>query len=156
MIQNPHATFFRYDPYMNKIYAEYYDLDDMKMRRGIAIRQLKEATHIGLVMGTLGRQGSPHILKQLETILTEAHKKYSMFLMSDVSPQALLKYPQIDAWIEIACPRLAIDWGDDYPVPLLNPYECFVAMKDLPMDYPMDNYMYNGGEWSVYTAKEIS
>lgn len=156
MIQNPHATFYRYDPYQNKIYTEHYDLDDMKMRRAVAIKQLKAATHVGLVMGTLGRQGSLHILVQLEKLLCEAGKKFSRFLMSDVAPGNLLKYSEVDAWVEIACPRLAIDWGDDYPVALLNPYEAFVAFRNLPMDYPMDNYMFNGGEWSVYTAKEIN
>ena len=76
--------------------------------------------------------------------------------MSDVCQEAIDKYEDIDAWVEIACPRLAIDWGCEFSKPMLNPYECFAAFKNLPLDYPMDNYMYGGGEWSVYTAKKIA
>mmetsp|Transcript_3125 Transcript_3125/g.2843 ORF Transcript_3125/g.2843 Transcript_3125/m.2843 type:complete len:379 (+) Transcript_3125:16-1152(+) len=155
MIQNPGSKFFRYDPYQNKIYAEYYDLNEMKVRRNVSIEATRNARHIGLVLGTLGRQGSIHILSQLEKLLQGIGRKYTVFLMSDVSQSSINKYPEVDAWVEIACPRLAIDWGAEFTKPMLNPYECFVAFKNLPLDYPMDNYMYNGGEWSVYTSKEI-
>lgn len=155
MIQNPNSRFFRYDPYQNKIYAEYYDINEMKIRRNISIEATRRAEHIGLIMGTLGRQGSVHILSQLEKLLQGVGKKYTLFLMADVCQGAINKYPEVDAWVEIACPRLAIDWGAEFSKPMLNPYECFVAFKNLPLDYPMDNYMYNGGEWSVYTAKEV-
>ena len=30
---------------------------------------------------------------------------------------------QVDAWIQIACPRLSIDWGYAFKKPLLSPYE---------------------------------
>lgn len=156
MIQNPGSEFFRYDPYMNKIYKEGFDLEQMKATRGVYVEAIKTSQHIGLVMGTLGRQGSPHILKQLERLLQQHNKEYSVFLMSDVCQEAMDHFQEIDAWVEIACPRLAIDWGTEFTKPVVNPYECFAALKELSLDYPMDNYMYGGGEWSVYTAQEIS
>lgn len=62
MIQNPEATFYRYDPYQQKLFLDSYDLDGMKTRRLEAILKTRDANHIGIIMGTLGRQGSPHIL----------------------------------------------------------------------------------------------
>lgn len=50
---------------------------------------------------------------------------------------------------------MSIDWGTEFTKPILNPYEAFVAFRDIALDYPMDNYAYGGGPWSVYTAKEI-
>lgn len=40
----------------------------------------------------------------------------------------------VDAWVQIACPRLSIDWGYAFPRPLLSPYEALVALgvKDAP------------------------
>jgi 2-(3-amino-3-carboxypropyl)histidine synthase len=54
-------------------------------------------------------------------------------------------------WVQIACPRLSIDWGYAFPRPLLNPYEAEVALgattfRDV---YPMDFYAADGGAWSV-------
>lgn len=156
MIQNPGASFYRYDPYLNKIFKEEYDISEMKARRFVSILKAKDAQHVGIIFGTLGRQGSVHILKQLKSLCKAIGKKYTVFLMSDVCQAAVNKYPEIDVWVEIACPRLAIDWGCEFTKPMLNPYECFVAFEDLPLDYPMDNYMYGGGSWSVYTAKDLS
>ena len=156
MIQNPSARFFRYDPYLNKIFTEEYDLEEMKKKRAESIWKFREAGYIGIIVGTLGRQGSVHILEQLKKICAERGKRFSVFLMSDVCQEAISKYPEVEAWVEIACPRLAIDWGSEFSKPMLNPYECFVAFKDLPLDYPMDNYLYGGGEWSVYTSKTVA
>ena len=81
----------------------------MKEQRSQSIQDLKSSNYIGLIMGTLGRQGSVHILEQLKNILRSVGKRFSVFLMSDVCQDAINKYPDIDAWVEIACPRLAID-----------------------------------------------
>jgi 2-(3-amino-3-carboxypropyl)histidine synthase len=61
-------------------------------------------------------------------------------------------FDDVDAWVQIACPRLSIDWGYAFSKPLLNPYEAEVAFggtawKDV---YPMDFYSKDGGAWSVY------
>jgi 2-(3-amino-3-carboxypropyl)histidine synthase len=153
MIQNPNHEFYRFDPYLNRIFREEFDLQAMKRRRMESIQQAKHSQYFGLIMGTLGRQGSVHILKKLKEVCRENGKKVSVFLMSDVCQEAVDKFPDVEAWVEVACPRLAMDWGCEFKKPMLSPYECFVALKDLPLDYPMDNYLYGGGPWSVYTAK---
>jgi 2-(3-amino-3-carboxypropyl)histidine synthase len=153
MIQNPGHEFFRFDPYLNKIFKEEFDICGMKTRRLESILKARSSNYIGLIMGTLGRQGSVHILGKLKDLCKESGKKFSVFLMSDVCQAAIDKFPDIEAWVEVACPRLAMDWGCEFSKPMLSPYECFVALKDLPLEYPMDNYMYGGGPWSVYTAK---
>lgn len=53
---------FRYDPYEKKITREYYDHDVMKITRQTAIEKAKEAKTFGLILGTLGRQGSVKVL----------------------------------------------------------------------------------------------
>lgn len=53
---------FRYDPYERKLTREYYDHDVMKATRLKAIERAKGAKTFGLVLGTLGRQGSTKVL----------------------------------------------------------------------------------------------
>ncbi|CAI7847714.1 unnamed protein product [Closterium sp. NIES-54] len=38
----------------------------------------------------------------------------------------------IDAWVQVACPRLSIDWGDAFAAPMLTPYELEVALGFAP------------------------
>ncbi|CDJ34044.1 putative diphthamide synthesis domain-containing protein [Eimeria mitis] len=54
----------------------------------------------------------------------------------------------------VGCPRLSIDWGDSFGVPLLSPYEAYVAFggqQYLPV-YPMDYYARDGGPWTNYNT----
>ena len=62
---------------------------------------------------------------------------------------------EVDAWIQIACPRLSIDWGYAFATPLLTPYEAEVALgvRSWLTDYPMDNYAKAGGTYSNYATE---
>lgn len=44
-------------------------------------------------------------------------------LLSEVAPSKLDMMSHVDAWIQIACPRLSIDWGEGFHKPTLTPYE---------------------------------
>lgn len=153
MISNPCIPAYRYDPYSKTLTRERYDHERMKQSRQDSIERATYAVHWGVILGTLGRQGSPKILKRLESVLKEAGKKYTIVMISELSPQRLsLFYDSIDVWVQIACPRLSIDWGHEYHKPLLTCYEAFVALGKYPWQsvYPMDYYAKDGKEWSNY------
>ena len=65
-------------------------------------------------------------------------------LLSEIFPAKLAQMTDIDAWIQIACPRLSIDWGYAFDAPLLSPYEATVVLGVREWteknDYPMDFY----------------
>ena len=155
MIRNPGIPAYRYDPYSKQLTREHYDHTEMRKRRQNAMSRASGAKKVGIVLGTLGRQGSPAILKRLRALLTG--RKVLVVLASELDPDLLTSF-DVDAWIQIACPRLSIDWGHDYlpsSVPLLSPYEAFQAFEasstSQPQDdYPMDFYSKAGGPWSNY------
>ena len=64
------------------------------------------------------------------------------------------------SWVQIACPRLSIDWGTAFTKPLLSPYELSVALDTakLSSDYPMDFYARNSlGPWTPnYAPSKVS
>lgn len=55
-------------------------------------------------------------------------------LMSEIFPGKLAMMSDVEAWVQIACPRLSIDWGYAFPRPLLSPYEALVTLgvRDAP------------------------
>ena len=112
---------------------------------------------VGIILGTLGRQGSPNVLSNLESTLKAKKIPYLIVLLSEIFPSKLaLFHPSIQVWVQIACPRLSIDWGSEFPLPLLNPYEAHVAFgkEDWRTVYPMDYYSKDGGIWSVYSKNK--
>ena len=67
---------------------------------------------------------------------------------------------EIEAFVQVACPRLSIDWGEGFNRPTLTPYEALVALRVIQPwwseeregggidTYPMDYYAKNGGAWN--------
>lgn len=194
MIANPKIKAFRYDPYIGSLFLEEYDHKGMKETRRNAILKAREAKNWGIVLGTLGRQGNPRILDRLEKKMRAKGLDWTIVLMSEISPARVSLFgDSVDAWIQIACPRLSIDWGDAFVKPLLTPFEAEIALGDIPgwwereirssvkmdlkcneglgcssnesccakveeetvVDYPMDYYAQDGGEWnSCYSKKQ--
>merc|ERR1712048_623699 len=62
------------------------------------------------------------------------------------------RFSGVKAWVQVACPRLSMDWGDAFSTPLLTPYEAHVAfgVQAYKKSYPMDYYSNKGGPWSNY------
>lgn len=167
MIANPHLTAYRYDPYSKRFTRELYDHAQMLKTRSDSILRATNATTFGLILGTLGRQGSPEVFRHLEKRLKACGKRVVKFMMSEVFPAKLDMFPEIEAWVQTSCPRLSIDWGAAFNRPLLSPYELSVVLHDAEFllneeasengekvsYYPMDFYANESlGPWTPKNA----
>ncbi|KAF8112641.1 hypothetical protein N665_0063s0124 [Sinapis alba] len=133
MIANPKIKAFRYDPYLGKLFLEEYDHKGMRETRRRAISRAKVAKTWGIVLGTLGRQGNPKILERLEKKMEEKGIDSTVVLMSELSPTRVALFEDsVDAWVQIACPRLSIDWGEAFLKPLLTTFEAEIALGFIP------------------------
>jgi 2-(3-amino-3-carboxypropyl)histidine synthase len=170
MIANPNVPAYRYDPYERVLTREYYDHVGMQNVRKSMILRAKKAKKFGLILGTLGRQGNPAVLARLERLFESRNKETVVFLISEISPERIASLSEnggIDAFVQVACPRLSIDWGEAFIVPVLTPYEAYICLegaeawddvntvlsegkyekKEVP-SYPMKYYADDGGEWT--------
>jgi 2-(3-amino-3-carboxypropyl)histidine synthase len=71
--------------------------------------------------------------------------------MSEIFPAKLQLCAGVDVWVQVACPRLSIDWGGAFDKPILTPYEAAVALDLVPWKdvYPMDFYAAGSlGQWT--------
>ncbi|KAF2116700.1 putative diphthamide synthesis protein-domain-containing protein [Lophiotrema nucula] len=134
MIANPTLPAYRYDPYSRRLTHETYSHDDLYSLRRDAILKARKARTWGIILGSLGRQGNPHTLDLIEQTLEKQGIKSVNLLLSEIFPGKLAMMDEVEAWVQIACPRLSIDWGYAFPRPLLSPYEALVALgvRDAP------------------------
>ena len=139
---------------------EQYDHEGMQAARCRAVEAARSARSFGVVLGTLGRQGNPAVLAHVCSRLAERGLPHSVVLLSEISPAKLALLAGPDAWVQIACPRLSIDWGDAFHAPVLTPYEAEVALGFLPPwweakgAYRMDYYEKDAGpHTSAYAPK---
>ncbi|KAH7090533.1 diphthamide biosynthesis protein 1 [Paraphoma chrysanthemicola] len=134
MIANPSLPAYRYDPYSRRLTHEIYEHDSLYELRRSAILTARKARTWGIILGSLGRQGNPHTLTLIENELQRQGIECVNLLMSEIFPGKLAMMSDVEAWVQIACPRLSIDWGYAFPRPLLSPYEALVALgvRDAP------------------------
>ncbi|POS78004.1 diphthamide biosynthesis protein 1 [Diaporthe helianthi] len=149
MIHNPSISAYRYDPYSRKLTHETYGHDEMKDLRRQAIDTAKSAKKWGLILGSLGRQGNPNTMALIEKKLTALGIPWVNLLLSEIFPGKLAMMSDVECWVQVACPRLSIDWGYAFPRPLLTPYEALIALgerEDWSKSgvYPMDYYGKDG------------
>ncbi|KAJ3382294.1 Diphthamide biosynthesis protein 1 [Lobulomyces angularis] len=174
MVANPQIPAFRYDPYSLKFTSEKYDHNEMRSLRHRAVESAKSCKKWGLILGTLGRQGSNSVLEYIKNILLENNMTFTIILLSEIFPSKLSLFQDIDCYIQVACPRLSIDWGYAFEKPLLTPYEFSivfgksrlfdlkvvqkdkmttnhnaVVLQEEIIDYPMDFYSRDSlGPWT--------
>ncbi|KAI6047110.1 putative diphthamide synthesis protein-domain-containing protein [Pisolithus marmoratus] len=185
MIANPTVPAFRYDPYSKKLTREYYGHDEMHAVRDQAVQNARQSTLAfssnteeaemsldvpiwGVILGTLGRQGSFKQLQAIKRQLTSSSVPipHVPILLSELSPAKLALFePHISTFVQTSCPRLSIDWGYAFDRPLLSPYETCVTLgqrkswMDESRDgqksketYPMDFYA-AGSPWAIARMK---
>ena len=85
--------------------------------------------------------------------MTRRNIPFTTILLSEIFPAKLSLFDStIDAWVQIACPRLSIDWGYAFNKPLLTPYEMAVVLQEIEWNqeaYPMDFYSRDSlGPWT--------
>ena len=112
MIANPTLRALRYDPYSKTLTDEKYETEKMKSIRHHAIHKAMDPSikTFGIILGTLGRQGNPAILGHIRALLKRHSKRCFVLLLSEIFPKKLDMFSHVDAWVQIACPRLSVDW----------------------------------------------
>ena len=97
-------------------------------QRAISIEKLKEAKNVGVIIELKPGQkfGSQ---KYLVNKLKEAGKKPFLITMNEITPDKIMNFYNIDCFIELGCPRIAIDDFAKYPKPILTFQEALVALN---------------------------
>lgn len=96
-------------------------------QRAIAIEKFRQAKNIGIIVEIKPGQnfGSPNYLVEK---LKEQGKNPIIITMSEISPDKIMNFYNIEAFVELACPRIAIDDFAKYPKTILTFKEALVAL----------------------------
>ncbi len=111
--------------------------DKILKQRAISIEKLREAKNIGIIIGTKCGQkfGSP---KKLMEKLKDQGKNVIAITMGELTPDKIMNFYNIDAFVELACPRIAIDDFAKYSKPILTMREALVAVGELSWNEILD------------------
>jgi 2-(3-amino-3-carboxypropyl)histidine synthase len=102
-------------------------------QRLFSIERFKEAKKVGIIVGTkIGQKfGSPESLLEK---LKKNEKDAVIITMGEVTPEKIMNFYSIDAFVELACPRIALDDFAKYEKPILTMREALVALGEKSWD----------------------
>jgi len=104
--------------------------DKILKQRAISIQNFKDAKKIGIISeGKLGQKFGN--AEELVEKLKEDDKKVILITMNELTPDKLMNFYDIDAFVELACPRIAIDDFAKYEKPILTFKEALIAVGEI-------------------------
>lgn len=129
------------DPYNSEIRSMDEYADKILRIRFARIVKARSAEKWGILVSTKEGQYRMALAKEIKNILEDADMEAYIILVDNVSPDILLPYLELDAFVVSACPRIAIDDSQMYKKPLLTPQELEIVL--------------NKREWENYQLDEI-
>ena len=116
------------DPYQQTARDTARLVDKILRQRYATILKFKEAKRIGIVVGMKSGQISLALARRLKTLLEQSGKNCTLIASSELIPESIESFTDLDGIVEIACPRVAIDDRSRYHKPVVNPEEALIAI----------------------------
>jgi 2-(3-amino-3-carboxypropyl)histidine synthase len=100
---------FMLDPYFNQ-YSEISEIARKLEKKAIlAVYKAQDAESIGIIIGLKEGQFAKIKALELKKLLEGVGKKIVLIAMTEITDERLLSFQGIDAFIQVACPRIGTD-----------------------------------------------
>ena len=100
----------------------------LRQRMGL-IFSVDDAKNFGILIGEKPGQMRRNLAIRMKKLLEKHGKKGYLLALDHVGPDLIDFYP-VDAFVNTACPRIAIDDAVKYAKPLITPFELEVALGE--------------------------
>ncbi|MCK9151016.1 diphthamide biosynthesis enzyme Dph2 [Methanobacterium alcaliphilum] len=131
------------DPYQ----GEARDIEEFADRilrvRFARITKAKDAENWGVIVSSKEGQFRMDMARTIKNNLEEKGKSAVLIIMDNVSPELLLPFMDLDAFVVTACPRIAVDDSAMYKKPLITPQELEIVIDTRKWeDYQLDEIFF--------------
>lgn len=115
------------DPYDNRAFSIDEEAQKLLKQHWACIEQAQKAKTFGVLVGLKpGQRRFDDALKVKEIVEKQGKTAY-LLAIREVTPEALLEFPTIDAYVNTACPRISLDAPGKFFKPVLTINEFMVA-----------------------------
>ncbi|MFB3047961.1 MAG: diphthamide biosynthesis enzyme Dph2, partial [Nitrosopumilaceae archaeon] len=115
------------DPYFNEIREVTDFAKKLQRKAALAVYKAAEAKTFGIIVGLKDGQLSKLTALKFKTELEKEGKDVQLFALTDITNERLKNLKGIDAFIQVACPRISID--NQFDVPVLSTPQCTALLK---------------------------
>ena len=125
---------FMLDPYFNE-YSEVSNIGQKLEKKALlSIYKAQDAKTIGIIIGLKEGQFANIKALELKRLLEQERKKILLIAMTEITDERLLSFQDIDAFIQVACPRIGTD--NHFHKPVLSVPQAISLIKLLQGEAP--------------------
>jgi 2-(3-amino-3-carboxypropyl)histidine synthase len=119
------------DPYDNRAFLIDKEAEKILKQRWARVEEAKKAKNFGVLVGLKPGQKRLDAAMQLKQKLEDNGKAAFLFAAREITPEILMEFPTVDAYVNTACPRISIDDGSRFQRPVLTMDEALVVVGEL-------------------------
>ncbi len=130
------------DPYLREVRR-------IDVRKFLAVRlemlsRAMEARRFAVLVSAKPGQRRLHVAKLAAEALRRSGREASLVVLDEVTREALENLPGFDAFVNTACPRLAVDDAEMFPAPVVNAGELKYLLRGSLEGYsPRDVFLFD-------------
>jgi 2-(3-amino-3-carboxypropyl)histidine synthase len=141
---NTRKPTYMLDPFFNLIEDMAKEAEHMERKAILSVLKAKDAEKIGIVVSMKEGQLFRKQADEVKSKLNRLGKKTYLFHMREVTPQRIAAIRGVDAFVETACPRVALD-NEEFDRPVLS-YEQALGLIRLLEGRELGD-MFGSGFW---------
>lgn len=119
------------DPYEKRAFSVDEEARKILKQRWASIEEAKGAKTFAVLVGLKPGQKKFEEALIIKEELQKAGKKTHLFAVRNITPEALMNFPEVDAYVNTACPRLSLDDPSKFQKPVLTQNEAFIVVGKL-------------------------
>ena len=130
------------DPYENRAYSIDEEAQTVLKQRWACIEEAGRAKTFGVLIGLkLGQKRFEEALK-IKEIAEKNGKAAFLFALREISPEALMEFPSVDAYVNTACPRISLEAPAKFLKPVLTVNEFMVVAGETSWENLLKNGLF--------------
>ena len=118
------------DPYDMTAFSVNKDAERIRRQRWSVIKEAEKARTFAVLIGLKRGQEKMEEALHIKEKFAEHGRTTYLFAARNITPEALMNFPGVDAFINTACPRLSIDDGKTFRRPFLTINEAKVVIGE--------------------------
>ena len=119
------------DPYEKRARPIHDEVQRILKQRWASISEAKKAERFGVLIGLKSGQKRVREAIEAKEKLEKSGKKATLLALREVTPEALMQFPRIEAFVNTACPRVSLDDASRFPKPVLTFEETLVMVGEV-------------------------
>ncbi len=126
------------DPYEARAYSVDREAEVTRKQRWASLNEAAKAERFGILIGLKSGQTRFEKALQIKRKLHKVGKRCTLMTIREASPESLMQYPTIDAYVNTACPRISLDDASRFQKPVLIMNEALVLAGEITWEHLLE------------------